>query len=457
MPAQPGAAPTPTTPGPPPTPIQRATVARIAVGAPINLPPGYTLPPGWAVIPAHNVQIIPPATQTVVGTASPTIQTVVMQGLPAGNGAPQHGALPPPGSATSPTAAAGDVTISNNDHLAPNSGQSASAAPPRSATNINSPPSATPTNSQNLDLPNLMQQRTAGHRMSAPQSPHPAFPITIPLVPSGGSVGDAAYQRSSVATRTNSATETLSQESPRVNGTTNPSTDAGERFAILSQMTDSIRTMQDLLVRMQSLNQPPLPATTTTIVSSHPTTSPLTPPSPPSTSNVLQPPSPNSHNCETTSTSLTSPPGHNRMHKRRSMSPVGRHGESDALTHPADRLHCLSSSDEELTPEELADIKAPWVEQPLDDELPLPEVRTSRKDSPQRVRANSQSPIRQLRRRSSLLRHEITEEILDDERDPEKNRTLAGLDLEPTVVGSSNDRASLDKGKGKAISVEDDA
>ena len=139
------------------------------------------------------------------------------------------------------------------------------------------------------------------------------------------------------------------------------------------------------------------------------------------------------------------------------MSPVGRHGESDALTHPADRLHCLSSSDEELTPEELADIKAPWVEQPLDDELPLPEVRTSRKDSPQRVRANSQSPIRQLRRRSSLLRQEITEEILDDERDPEKNRTLAGLDLEPTVVGSSNDRASLDKGKGKAISVEDDA
>ena len=448
MAAQPGAAPTPAAPGPPPTPIQRTTIARIAAGAPINLPAGYTLPPGWAVIPAHNVQIIPPATQTVVGTGSSTMQTVVLQGLPAGIVAPQQGPPPSPGSATSAT---GDVTISNNDHLPQSSGQTAGATPPRSPANINNTPS-TPTNSQNLNLQNLTQQRTAGHRMILPQSPHPAFPIAIPLVPSG-----AAYQRSSATPRTDGVTETPNQPPPGVNGTTNSSNESGntdERFAILSQMSHSIRTMQDLVVRMQSLNQPLPPATTPTTVPCQPSTVSITPSSSPPTSNVLQPLSPNSHNRETTSTPLMSPPRNNRMHKRRSMSPVGRHGEND-VAHPADRLHSLSSSDEELPPEELADIKAPWVEEPFEDELPLAEVLTPRIDSAQRMRSGSQSPSRQLRRRSSLLRNEITEEILDAERDPEEDRTLASVELEPTVVGSSNDGASSNKGKGKAVSMED--
>ena len=455
MPAQPGAAPTPApaAPGPPPAPIQRTNIPRIAAGAPINLPPGYNLPPGWAVIPAHNVQIIAPATQTVVGTGSPTMQAVVLQGLPAGTVAPQQGP-PSPGSATSPTPGTGDVTISNNDHLAQTSSQTAGAASPRSP-NINNPPSTTPTNSQSLNLQNLMQQRTAGQRMALPQSPHSAFPIVIPLVPSGASASGAAYQRSSATTRTDGVAETPNQPPPRVNGTTNSSTESGdtdERFAILSQMSHNISTMQNLVARMQSLNQPLPPATTPTTVPCQPATVSISPSSSPSTSNVLQPLSPNS---ETTSTPLMSPPGHNRMHKRRSMSPVGRYGENDAVAHPADRLHSLSSSDEELSPEELADIKAPWVEEPFEDELPLPEVRTSRIDCGQRMRSGSQSPSRQLRRRSSLLRHEITEEILDAERDLEEDGTLASLELKPAVVGSSNDGASWDKGKGKAVSVED--
>lgn len=52
-----------------------------------------------------------------------------------------------------------------------------------------------------------------------------------------------------------------------------------------------------------------------------------------------------------------------------------------------------------------------------------------------------------------MLRHEITEEILDDEQS--KVRTLGSLELEATAVGSSQDGELVDKGKGKAVSMED--
>jgi hypothetical protein len=440
MPAQPGAAPNPTTPGPTPTPIQRPG-PRIAAGAPINLPPGYTLPPGWAVIPAHNVQIIPPAGQPLSGAISPTVQ-VVVQGLPAGPVAQQG--PPPPGSATSPVGGGGDVTIPNTDQVPPPSGQT--AAPPRSPTNTNSPQTTAPPNPQNINLQALMQQRTAGHRMLATQTTHPSFPIVIPLGPQVG----YANRTAPATTRTDGTAEPPSVRPPRPPFTSPPSEngDPDERNAILSQMNDSVRTIQGLLARMNSLTQPQPPATST--VSPQPSTSSVSLASPPSTSTILPPLSTNGHNPET-STSLRSPPTHNRIQKRRSMSPIDR---PENEPHPSDRLQRLSSSDEELSPEDLADIKAPWVE-PLDDELPLQEVRTSRQNSPPRMRSSSQSPSRQLRRRGSLLRHEITEQILDDEHDREKVRTLGSLELESTAVGSSHDDELVDKGKGKAVSVED--
>jgi hypothetical protein len=449
IPAQPGANPNPATPGPIPTPIQRP-VPRIPAGGPINLPPGYSLPPGWAVIPAHNVQIIPPATHPLAVMAPATALVAQQQG-------------PPPGSATSPGGGTGDVTIPNNNYQLPPppSGQAAAAPaqpPPQSPTNTNTPTSTI--NSQNLNLSNMMQQRTTGARLLASQSPHPSFPISIPLAPpvlwNAGGIGQQR-PASSVPTRTNGMAETPTQLSPRMSGTTNPSaendTNLDERFAILSQMNDSVRAMQDLLARMQSLAQPPPTPTATTTVSPRIETSHITLPSPPpSTSTTLQPPSPDGYTPETSSPSR-SPPG-SPVYRRRSMSPLGRRGEDDP--HPADRLHRLSSSDEEFSPEELADIKAPWVEHPLDDELPLPEVRTSRQNSPPRLmRSSLESPIHQLRRRGSLLRHEITEEILDDERGRDQNRTLRNLELENTFVGSEGE--SLNKGKGKAVSAEDEA
>ena len=440
MPAQPGAVPTPTTPGPTPTPIQRPG-PRIAAGAPINLPPGYTLPPGWAVIPAHNVQIIPPITQSLAGAVSPTVQ-VVVQGLSGGTVAQQG--PPAPGPATSPVGGGGDVTIPNNDQVAPPSGQT--AAPPRSPTNTNSPPSTAPPNPQISNLQALMQQRTAGHRMLATQSPHPSFPIAIPLGPPGA----YANRTAPATTRTDGTAEPPTVRPPRPPFTSSENGDPDERSAILSQMNDSVRAMQGLLARMNSLAQPPPPATSA--VSPTPATSPVPLSSPPSTSTVLQPISTNGHNPET-STPLRSTPTHNRIYKRQSMSPVDPPGENEP--HSADRLHRLSSDDEELSPEDLADIKAPWVEQPLDDELPLQEVRTSRQNSPPRMRSSSQSPHRQLRRRGSLLRHEITEEILDDEREREKVRTLGSLELEDTVVAPSPEGVLVDKGKGKAVVVED--
>jgi hypothetical protein len=96
----------------------------------------------------------------------------------------------------------------------------------------------------------------------------------------------------------------------------------------------------------------------------------------------------------------------------------------------------LSSSEDDLSPEELADIRAPWVES-LDEELPPQDVLHSpQQGSPPRLRAESQSPNR-LARRGSLLKHDITNEMLE-ERGRERVRNL---DLDDNAQGAKDGEA----------------
>jgi hypothetical protein len=102
----------------------------------------------------------------------------------------------------------------------------------------------------------------------------------------------------------------------------------------------------------------------------------------------------------------------------------------------------LSTEEDDLAIEETADIHAPWVEPAIDEESPLQEG-AHHPPSPPRVRSASQSPARRPRR-GSLLKHDITNEILE-ERGRERLRN-AGVENLPT---------SVDKGKGKQVAVED--
>ena len=206
---------------------------------------------------------------------------------------------------------------------------------------------------------------------------------------------------------------------------------------MLNQMGESVKAMQDLVARMSTLIPSQMSPTTSNVPQESQNSHSI--PLSPRPSNIVQEPSSsetmnsNGHTSDTLP-SRHSPPLH--VQKRRSFSPVDRTNENEH--HPSDRLRRLSSSEDDLSPEELADIRAPWVEA-LDNEIPLNEVRTG---SPPRLRSGSQSPTRTLRRRGSLLKHDITNEMLE-----ERGRERGGsVDKGIEVV---------DKGKGKEVSVED--
>ena len=424
--------PPPPAPGPTPAPVAR-TMPRIVAGGPITLPPGYVLPPGWAVIPAHNVQVIPPAAQTPAGV--PNAQVVGQHDLP-------RVPHPPPGGN-------GDVTIPNpNDQVSQSSAE-------RSPTTTNIPPTPTitslpPNNSttSNSTPPNLMQRPAP--RVWATQSPHPSFPIAVPLFPTAGSMG-VQYRSTTFPPATGRADGTLTStqgqpQSPRVNGVTSSSNERDEteeRMAILDQMGESVRAMQDLMTRMSTLipSQMP-PSTSSTVPLENVVPQSIISTSGPS--NAVYEPSTSSSNGHTSDNSPSRTPPPLRIQRRRSFSPVDRTNENEP--HPSDRLHRLSSSEDELPIEELADIRAPWVEQDIDVELPLAEVRHSRQGSPPRMRSASQSPSRSLRRRGSLLKHDITNEMLE-----ERGRATRSVSMDSETKAGG----LLDKGKGKEVYVED--
>ena len=418
MPA-PGEVPPPAAPGPTPAPFVR-TMPRIVAGGPITLPPGYVLPPGWAVIPAQNVQIIPPGqTPTAAG-----VQAVTQQG-----GLPpvvvQQGPTPIP--AGSP-GGNGDVTNTspigpNSDQVGESSGQTATTRSSPTSTNIPPTPTTTSaavnTNTSTANSPTSpsMMQRPPP-RVWATQSPHPSFPIAVPLFPTAGNMG-IQYRSNPIPSATGRAdgmpaSPTAQAQSPRVNGvpnTSNENRETEERKALLNQMGESVRAMQDLVARMSILIPSP------TSVAGVPPETPISQPVPlsPGPSTAVQDPSfsdtstSNGHTSDS-SPSRNSPPLRNR--KRHSFSPVDRTNENEH--HPSDRLHRLSFSEDELSPEEFADIRAPWVDEPFDIEIPLDEVHSAKPGSPPRLRSASESPTRSLRRRGSLLKHDITNEMLQE-------------------------------------------
>ena len=331
-----------------------------------------------------------------------------------------------------------DVTnttpIGHNDQVGGPSGQTATTR--TSPTSINNPPTPTTTSAtvntntstaNSSTTPNLMQRPAP--RVWAPQSPHPSFPIAVPLFPTAGNMG-IQYRSNPIPSATGRADGMpISQsQSPRVNGVTNTSNEnreTEERKALLNQMGESVRAMQDLVARMSILIPSQMSPTS---VAGVPPDTRVSQPVPlslsPSTA-VQEPSSPdtstsNGHISDT-SPSRNSPPS--RIRKRQSSSPVDRTNENEH--HPSDRLHRLSFSEDDLSPEELADIRAPWVDQPLDIEIPLSEVRNAKPGSPPRLRSASQSPSRTLRRRGSLLKHDITNEMLQ-ERGRERERNVDG-------------------------------
>ena len=293
-------------------------------------------------------------------------------------------------------------------------------------------------------------QRPA-HRVWANQSPHLAFPIAVPLFRTAGNTG-IQHRSNPVPSATGRGdampTSPAAQaQAPRVNGVTNTSNEnreTEERMALLSQMGASVKAMQDLVARMSILIPSQMSPTS---VSGVPPETQISQPIPlsPGPSTVGQEPSSSDTGTSYGHTSDTSPSRNSpplRIQKRRSFSPVDRTNENEHHHNPSDRLHRLSFSEDDLSPEELADIRAPWVEQPLDLEIPLTEVRNAKPGSPPRLRSASQSPSRTLRRRGSLLKHDITNEVLQ-ERGRERGRSVDGnIDV-------------VDKGKGKEVYVED--
>src|SRR5271155_3871521 len=154
-------------PSPPAPPAPRPAPPTTA--PPHPTPPPPPLPPGWAVIPAQNVQIVPPQPTTPPTAPAPSPQ----QGLGA---VAQQG--PPPIPAGSPVA--GDVTIpppnpnDRNAHVSDQSDNVANAGTNIPATSVhptNQSPqgTATPQPSWTTSLPNNMTR--AAPRVWATQSP----------------------------------------------------------------------------------------------------------------------------------------------------------------------------------------------------------------------------------------------------------------------------------------------
>jgi hypothetical protein len=415
----------PAVPGAQPTIVVRG-VQRVA-GGPVTLPPGYSLPPGWAVIPAHNVQIIPPG-QNPAG-----IQNVQFVGPQTGQGGP----VPAEGNP--------DTPIAPNDHAT-------TPGPATTTTNaapINTQPGSTP---NTTDIPNNTTNNAAPPNMPratpriwASQSAHPSFPIAVPLFPTASHPHAGAGIRSHLQAASSSATTgratepipstSYAQVTP--NGVANTS-DMEDRHAVLQQMTQHLRNMEDLVARMSILLPPPSRSAESVQVSPVAADPPAEPISTSPTNGHMS-------DSSLSSTSSLSSPGRtstphtvNILKKRRSrsFSPVERTNENEP------HIRRLSSSEDDLSPEELADIRAPWVE-PLDQELPLHDaVHSPHQGSPPRMRAESQSPNR-LARRGSLLKHDITNEMLE-ERGRER---LRNADLGEMAQGSV---------KGKEVAVDDE-
>ena len=423
---------------------------RIVAGGQITLPPGYALPPGWAVIPAQNVQIIPPATappQPPPPTQPP--QNVGQSASAAPAGATQQGPSPVP--AGSPIGGSGDVTIpapAPNDHVSDQSDATNTGTNIPATTSVHpttqpqSPATEQPTQqtSWTNNIPNNNMQRTAP-RVWATQSPHPSFPIAVPLFPTAGNMGTQYRSPGFAATnvaRTDGISSRMGSQGARVNGdsTSEGRRDTEDHVALLNQMGESVRTMQELVARMSVLI-PPQPPTISPTNQAH---------SLPSPSNSFRQPSisePSTSNGQSSDPKSSRNPSPLIIRKRRSFSPNDRHNDTEP--HPNDRLSRLSSEEEVVSPEEIADIRAPWVDQTLDpfdpDLPPLPEVGRSRQGSlsPPRLRSGSQSPHRSLVRRGSMLKHDITSEVLEERL------------TEASAMEVDRDR----KGKGKEVYVED--
>jgi hypothetical protein len=403
----------PAVPGAQPTIVVRG-VQRVA-GGPITLPPGYELPPGWAVIPAHNVQVIPPG-QNPAG-----IQNVQFVGPPTGQGGP----VPAEGNAETP--------IAPNDH-ATTPGPATNTAP------INTqPPNSTdiPNNTTNNTAPPNMPRATP--RVWATQSPHPSFPIAVPLFPTAGHPHPGAGIRSHLQAASSSATTgrttepipSTSYAQATANGAAHTS-DTEDRQAVLQQMTQHLRNMEDLVARMSILLPPPSRSAESVQVSPVAADPPTEPISTSPTNGHMSDSSLSSLSSASSPHRESSPHTLNILKKRRSraFSPVERTNENEPHTRR------LSSSEDDLSPEELADIRAPWVES-LDEELPPQDVLHSpQQGSPPRLRAESQSPNR-LARRGSLLKHDITNEMLE-ERGRERVRNL---DLDDNAQGAKDGEA----------------
>jgi hypothetical protein len=385
-------APPPPVPGPTPTINGARTAPRIVINTPITLPPGYALPPGWAVIPANNVQLIPPTTQTQTPIGVQTIPTPTQQAVSPG---------PPPNTAGTTGNVTGGAQDGNHaDHVSPPSGQTAAGSDNTNTTTTNV--STSTSTSTSTTRPTMIQQPpqipTAsigirGNRVQYPQFP-PIIPVFAPRTAQPQNVSPSSEQRE-LEERLNTATNELNQ---------------------------SVKTMQDLVARMSSL------------VSSQ--QNQATPPISSTSAPFIRPSTSNGH--------FHASPPPLQVPRRSSSNPGHKYYIENSPPPVSPLRHRLSGSEEDLMTEERPDIRAPWIDHPIDDDcMPLQEV-----GSPPR-RSSSNSPHRALRRRPSLLRNDITDEIIHKDGQQERSMHQA---LEGETVA---DGGSVDKGKGKAVSVED--
>jgi hypothetical protein len=444
-------------PTPGPTPASLRGAPRIVAAGPITLPPGYVLPPGWAVIPAQNVQVVPSQqAQIAAGAQNATGAANIHIGGPQGiNGVPG----PMPNAAGTP-GGTGDVTGSNpitaHDHVNP-TGPTTTRQDNHITINTST---AVPPNNSNISNNMTTTNATASHPMprQVPRnwhgmSAHPAFPVTIPLFAMPGNMGvqhRPAPVHAAVGRTDGVSTSAATQSTPRVNGV-GPAdeSESDERITLLNQMNETMSTMQNLVSRMSTLipqsNLSSMPAAEPTIQA---------PQNSPSTTNTALISIDTSTSATLNGSVSTSPPRTPpktptsvHLHKRRSFSPIERTNENESSPNP---LRRISTSEDELAPEELADIHAPWVEQDVQDGLQSQDIHSlSKSGSPPHTRSPSRSPGRTLRRRGSLLKHDITDEMLHD-RGRDKTRNTDEFETATYVGGSS-----VDKGKGKEVFVED--
>jgi hypothetical protein len=425
LPATGDAAP-PAQPGQAPVPLAR-TAPRLFSGGPIALPPGYDLPPGWAVIPANHVQILPPQHGENIQTA-PNVPVAGASLAPSSINASPNSL--PGGPQIVPSGDQALARSSNDESSSTEHTRSASPNGPRpeaSSTTANLPPTAVVdlplpqnTSAASSNTPNFTQLRATG-RLWASQSPHPAFPLTVPLFAmpfnAPGQPRTAAFD----AGRADGRVAASLQNQPTLGGlpTMPERRETQEQFHILRQLGENLRSAQELFARLSNLSSLGHPPPST------PHQSPS--PSPPlndsnATASVPRSTTRTDSDVSSSSSSLSSD-----LQRHRSLSPNEHVNEKDPNIH---RL----SSDDEISPNELANIRAPWNEQALDDELPVNNMIPSGEASPPRLRSGSQSPRHSLKRRGSLLRHEITDEI---------------------VTNVAVERSTLDKGKGKGVYIED--